>query len=172
MSSTWSGPLHEHDHSILTTFQVEIGGKVASWADYRTCVCGHRVHAALTAIPVPRSGDNPYADDAQMPLPLQRLRGPLALEADQKANGKHLGSRLGPNGDRRKLRSWLSRGAIPLAQLAALLFTAELCLIQSSRVRRAAGPWRGGKSRRAVEDSRSARSGPNVRPPLAGMRGA
>ena len=153
MSSAWSGPLHEHDHSILTTFQVEIGGKVASWADYRTCACGHRVHAALTAIPV-------------------RLHRPLALEADQKANDKHLGSRLGPNGGRRKLRSWLSRGAIPLAQLAALLFTAELCLIQSSRVRRAAGTWRGGKSHRAVEDSRSARSGPKARPPLAGMRGA
>lgn len=52
-----------------------------------------------------------------------------------------------------------------------LLFTAELCLIQSSRVRHATGTWRGGKSHRAFEDSRSARSGPKARPPLAGMRG-
>jgi hypothetical protein len=86
----------------------------------------------LAAIPEPRSGDNPYADYAEMPLPLQRLRRSLALEADQKANDKHLGPRPGPNGDRRKLRSWLSRGAIPWARLAALLFTAELCLILES----------------------------------------
>jgi hypothetical protein len=33
--------------------------------------------------------------------------------------------------------------AIPLARLAALLFTAGLCLIQLARVRRAASAWKG-----------------------------
>jgi hypothetical protein len=33
-----------------------------------------------------------------------------------------------------------------LARLAALLFTAGLCLIQPARVRRAASAWKGGKS--------------------------
>lgn len=39
--------------------------------------------------------------------------------------------------------------AIPLARLAALLFTAVLCLAQPARVRRAASAWKGGKSHRA-----------------------
>ena len=38
--------------------------------------------------------------------------------------------------------------AIPLARLAALLFTAVLCLAQPARVRRAASAWKGGKSHR------------------------
>jgi len=42
--------------------------------------------------------------------------------------------------------------AIPLARLAALLFTAGLCLIQPARVRRAASAWKGAKSHRAFED--------------------
>ena len=41
----------------------------------------------------------------------------------------------------------------PLARLAALLFTAALCLIQPVRVRRAASAWKGGKSHRASGDS-------------------
>jgi hypothetical protein len=40
---------------------------------------------------------------------------------------------------------------IPLARLAALLFTATLCLIQPARVRRAASAWKGGKSHRACD---------------------
>ena len=42
--------------------------------------------------------------------------------------------------------------AIPLARLAALLFTTGLCLVQPGRVRRAASAWKGGKSHRAFED--------------------
>ncbi len=42
--------------------------------------------------------------------------------------------------------------AIPLARLAALLFTAGLCLIQPARVRRAARASRGGKSHRAFDE--------------------
>jgi hypothetical protein len=41
----------------------------------------------------------------------------------------------------------------PLARLAALLFTATLCLIQPARVRRAASAWKGGKSHRASNES-------------------
>jgi hypothetical protein len=39
--------------------------------------------------------------------------------------------------------------AIPLARLAALLFTAGMCLVQPARVRRAASAWKDGKSHRA-----------------------
>jgi UPF0716 family protein affecting phage T7 exclusion len=38
---------------------------------------------------------------------------------------------------------------IPLVRLAALLFTAGLCLVQSAKVRRAASAWKDGKSHRA-----------------------
>lgn len=41
---------------------------------------------------------------------------------------------------------------IPLARLAALLFTAGLCLIQPARVRRAASAWKGGKSHRTCDE--------------------
>ncbi len=41
---------------------------------------------------------------------------------------------------------------IPLARLAALLFTAGLCLIQPARVRRAASAWKGGKSHRTRDE--------------------
>ena len=44
---------------------------------------------------------------------------------------------------------------IPLARLAALLFTAALCLIQPARVRRAASAWKGGKSHRRCDEMRS-----------------
>ncbi len=42
--------------------------------------------------------------------------------------------------------------AIPLARLAALLFTAGLCLVQPGRVRRVGSAWKGGKSHRAFDD--------------------
>ena len=42
--------------------------------------------------------------------------------------------------------------ALPLARLAALLFTAGLCLVQPARVRRAASAWKGGKSHRAFDE--------------------
>ena len=42
--------------------------------------------------------------------------------------------------------------AIPLARLAALLFTAGLCLVQPAKVRRAASAWKGGKSHRAFDE--------------------
>ena len=42
--------------------------------------------------------------------------------------------------------------AIPFARLAALLFTAGLCLIQPAKVRRAASAWKGGKSHRAFDE--------------------
>ena len=81
--STWSGPRHEHHHSIRTTVPVEISGKVVSLVGYRLCACGHRVPAAVTEIPGPRTGGNPCADYAEMPRRLHRswLRGggiPLA----------------------------------------------------------------------------------------------
>ena len=41
--------------------------------------------------------------------------------------------------------------AIPLARLAALAFTAGLCLIQPARIRKAASAWKGGKSHRAAD---------------------
>ena len=42
--------------------------------------------------------------------------------------------------------------ALPLARLAALLFTAGLCLVQPARVRRAVNAWKGGKSHRAFDE--------------------
>jgi hypothetical protein len=150
VSTTWSGRRHEHDHSILTTFSVEIGGKGVSRVGYRECACGHRVLAVVTEVPAPRIGDKPYAE---MPPRFQQLRRPLTLRADQKAYDKHLGPRRGPNGNSPRLRFWLRGGAIPPARLAALLFTARLCLIQPVRIRRAANAWRGGKSDRALDET-------------------
>ena len=43
--------------------------------------------------------------------------------------------------------------AIPLARLAALVFTAAFCLTQPARVRRAASAWKGGKSHRRCDES-------------------
>jgi hypothetical protein len=58
MSVSWTGPGHEHDHSILTTSPVTVAGAVMSWTDYRQCACGDRVPAAVTElsspIPLPR----------------------------------------------------------------------------------------------------------------------
>jgi hypothetical protein len=48
--------------------------------------------------------------------------------------------------------------AIPLARLAALPFTARLCLVQPARVARAASAWKGGTSHRAFDEV-PARSG-------------
>lgn len=45
--------------------------------------------------------------------------------------------------------------AIPLARLAALVFTAGLCLVQPAKVRRAASAWKGGKSHRAYDEKRA-----------------
>jgi hypothetical protein len=42
---------------------------------------------------------------------------------------------------------------IPLARLAALLFTAGLCLVQPAKVRHAASAWKGGKSHRAFDEA-------------------
>ena len=47
----------------------------------------------------PGCGDNPYVDYSEIPLRLQRLRGPLTLEAALEAHGKHLAPLPGPNGD-------------------------------------------------------------------------
>ncbi len=47
----------------------------------------------------PGCGDNPNVDYAEIPLQLQRLRGPLTLEAALEAYDKHLGPLPGPNGD-------------------------------------------------------------------------
>jgi hypothetical protein len=46
----------------------------------------------------PGCGDNPYVDNAEIPPRLQRLRGPLTLEAALEAYDKHLGPLPGPNG--------------------------------------------------------------------------
>jgi hypothetical protein len=43
--------------------------------------------------------------------------------------------------------AWLSRW-----RLAALLFTAGLCLVQPAKVRRAASAWKGGKSHRVFDE--------------------
>jgi hypothetical protein len=47
----------------------------------------------------PGCGDNPYVDYSEVPPQLQRLRGPLTLEAALEAYDKHLGPLPGPNGD-------------------------------------------------------------------------
>lgn len=43
--------------------------------------------------------------------------------------------------------------AIPLARLAALVFTAGLCLVQPARIRRGASAWKGGKSHHARDET-------------------
>jgi hypothetical protein len=48
----------------------------------------------------PGCGDNPYVDYAEVPPQLQRLRGPLTLEAALAAYDEHLGPLAGPDGDR------------------------------------------------------------------------
>jgi len=126
VGTTWSGSRHEHDHAILATFPVEIGVKTVSWSGYRRCACGHRVPAAVAAVPAPRIGDRPYADYAAMPPRPQRLRGTL--------------------------RSWLRGGVIALAWLAVWLLAAGRGLIQLATVRRAAGARQDGKSHRAFDD--------------------
>jgi len=47
----------------------------------------------------PSCGDNPYVDYSKVPSRLQRLRGPLTLEAALEAYDKHLAPLPGPNGD-------------------------------------------------------------------------
>ena len=47
----------------------------------------------------PGCGDNPYADYSEVPPQLQRLRGPLTLDAALEAYDKHLGPLPGSNGD-------------------------------------------------------------------------
>ena len=47
----------------------------------------------------PGCGDNPYVDYSEVPPWLQRLRGPLTLEAALEAYDKHLGPLPGPRGD-------------------------------------------------------------------------
>ena len=42
--------------------------------------------------------------------------------------------------------------AIPVARLAALLFTVGLCLVQAARVRGAASAWKVGTSHRALDE--------------------
>ena len=54
----------------------------------------------------PGCGDNPYVDYSEIPPRLQWLRGPRTLKAALEAYDKHLGAFPGPNGTRRKLRSW------------------------------------------------------------------
>jgi hypothetical protein len=47
----------------------------------------------------PGYGDNPYVDYSEVPSRLQRLRGPLTLEAALEAYDKRLAPLPGPNGD-------------------------------------------------------------------------
>jgi hypothetical protein len=47
----------------------------------------------------PGCGDNPYVDYSEVSPQLQRLRGPLTLEAALEAYDKHLVPPPGPNGD-------------------------------------------------------------------------
>jgi hypothetical protein len=42
--------------------------------------------------------------------------------------------------------------AIPVARLAALLFTVGLCLVQAARVHGAASAWKVGTSHRALDE--------------------
>jgi hypothetical protein len=55
VSVSWSGPGHEHDHSIPAMSSISIAGQITSWTEYRQCACGHRVPVASTDIcgPVP-----------------------------------------------------------------------------------------------------------------------
>ncbi len=57
MSTTWSGPAHEHDHTIRTTLPTQTSESVMSWTDYRECACGHRIPATVTEISVPQADD-------------------------------------------------------------------------------------------------------------------
>jgi hypothetical protein len=56
-------------------------------------------YAGVFELICPGCGDNPYVDYAEVPPRLQRLRGPLTLEAALEAYDKHLGPLPGPNGD-------------------------------------------------------------------------
>jgi hypothetical protein len=67
VSTTWSGPGHQHDHTIRTTLPAQTGKAVLTWTDYRKCACGHRIPATVTEVSVPGIGD----DD------IQRLRSHL-----------------------------------------------------------------------------------------------
>lgn len=100
MNSTWSGPGHKHDHTVLTTRPVTISGTVAWWADYRECRCGHRITDGVTEVPAPRIGDHPDADYGEIPPRRQRLRWPLALEAAPEAYDEPFGPLPGPKEDR------------------------------------------------------------------------
>jgi hypothetical protein len=60
--------------------------------------------------------------------------------------------------------------AISLARLAALLFTAGLCLVQPAGVRRAASAWMGATSQRAFDEV-PARSGAGQGPAISGRYG-
>jgi hypothetical protein len=57
MSTTWSGPGHQHDHSIRTTLPAQTGSAVESWTEYRECACGRRIPTAVTQVSVPQLGD-------------------------------------------------------------------------------------------------------------------
>jgi hypothetical protein len=54
VSTTWSGPAHQHHHTIRTTLPAQTGETVMSWTDYRECPCGHRIPTAVTEISVPQ----------------------------------------------------------------------------------------------------------------------
>ena len=58
----------------------------------------------------PGCGDNPCVDYSEIPPRLQRLRGPLTLEAALDAYDRHLGVSRPEWRQRRKLRSWLRAG--------------------------------------------------------------
>jgi hypothetical protein len=94
-------------------------------------------YTGLFELICPGCGDHPYLDYSDVPPRLQWLRGPRTLQMALAVYAKHLGP-SGTNGDS---AGSLGRGVclvIPLVQLAALLFTAGLCLIQPAKVRRAA----------------------------------
>ena len=56
-------------------------------------------YSAAFELICPGCGDNPYVDYSEVPSRLQRLRGPLTLEAALEAYDKHLGPLPGPDGD-------------------------------------------------------------------------
>ena len=58
MSTTGSGPVHEHDHSIRTALPAQTAGAIVSWTNYRECERGHRVPAAVTEVFLPRAFDD------------------------------------------------------------------------------------------------------------------
>ena len=55
-------------------------------------------HTGVFEFICPGCGDNPCVDYSEIPQQLQRLRGPLTLEAALDAYDRHLGF-PGPNGD-------------------------------------------------------------------------